>query len=60
MAFPNTFASAPSVMGFVSSAHAAWIGGGLSATDTTSAYFRGYSAVSGTTASVCMIAIGTY
>lgn len=58
--FPNAFSAAPSVMGFVTSANGAWLGGGASATDSAAAYYRGYSGVSGTTATVCMIAIGTY
>jgi hypothetical protein len=58
--YPNIFSATPAVMGFVTDANAAWVGGGLSATTASAAFFRGFSGVSGTTAAICMIAIGTY
>ncbi len=58
--FPVAFSSAPAITGMVTSNAAAWLGGGMSPPSTLSAFFRGYSAVSGTSATVCMIAIGTY
>jgi hypothetical protein len=58
--FPQAFASTPAVTESVQSAHAVWIGGGLSANGATASYFRGYSGISGVTADVSLIAVGVY
>lgn len=60
--FPSIFkaGTTPSVSAFPSSAAAAWIGGGASATTTSDTYLRGFSGVSGTTATFTAMAIGEY